>query len=128
MFYISLKKSWIPWFCDYEILTFLSITFIYKPILLKISLNANIVKTQIFHKFFSKVIQGHKQWPFLFKINFFFCLCYWLIGETKTAEHYKRTKFDLYKDDICLVLTLTYVLMDNFFLLKLCLKKKYTFY
>ena len=29
-------------------------------------------------------------------------------------EHYERTKFDLYKDDIYLVLTLTYVLMNNF--------------
>ena len=27
---------------------------------------------------------------------------------------YERTKFDLYKDNICLFLTLTYVLMDNF--------------
>ena len=36
-----------------------------------------------------------------------------LIEETKAAEHYERTKFDSYKDDICLVLTLTYVLMDN---------------
>ena len=37
-----------------------------------------------------------------------------LIEKTSAAEHYERTKFDLYKDDICLVLTLTYVLMDNF--------------
>ena len=37
-----------------------------------------------------------------------------LIDETNAAKHYERTKFDLYKDDICLVLTLTYVLMDNF--------------
>ena len=73
------------------------------------------------HNFFiklsmtSKVIQGHKQWPFYLKIHFFFCLCYWLIG-TNAAEHYERTKFDLYKDDICfnLILTLMYVLMDNF--------------
>ena len=33
---------------------------------------------------------------------------------TNAAEHNERTKFDLYKDDICLILTLTYVLMDNF--------------
>ena len=25
-----------------------------------------------------------------------------LIEETNAAEHYERTKFDLYKDDICL--------------------------
>ena len=37
-----------------------------------------------------------------------------LIEETNAAEHYERTKFDIYKDDTCLVLTLTYVLMDNF--------------
>ena len=37
-----------------------------------------------------------------------------MIKETNAAEHYERTKFDVYKDDICLVLTLTYVLMDNF--------------
>ena len=37
-----------------------------------------------------------------------------MIEETNAAEHYERTKFDLYKDDICLDLTLTYVLMDTF--------------
>ena len=38
-----------------------------------------------------------------------------MIEETNAAEHYERTKFDLYKDDICLsdITTLTYVLMDN---------------
>ena len=50
----------------------------------------------------SKVIQGHKQLPFYFKNHLFFCLCYWLIEETNAAEHYERTKFDIYKDDICL--------------------------
>ena len=54
----------------------------------------------------SKVILGHKQWPFYLKINFFFCLCYWLIEETNAAEHYERTKFDLFKDDICVNLNL----------------------
>ena len=43
-----------------------------------------------------------------------FLLFMLLIEEANAAEHYERTKFDLYKDDICLVLTLTYVLMDNF--------------
>ena len=39
-----------------------------------------------------------------------------MIEETNAAEYYERTKFDLYKDDICLsdITTLTYVLMDNF--------------
>ena len=48
------------------------------------------------------------------KNSLLFCLSYWLIEETNAAEYYERTKFDLYKDDICLVLTLTYILMDNF--------------
>ena len=48
------------------------------------------------------------------KIHFFFCLCCWLIEETIAAEHYERTKFDLYKGYIFPVLTLTCVLMDNF--------------
>ena len=37
-----------------------------------------------------------------------------MIEETNVAEHYERTKFDLYKDDICIILTLTYVLMTTF--------------
>jgi hypothetical protein len=53
--------------------------------------------------------------PFWSKSHLFFCLCYWLIEETNAVEHYERTKFDLYKDNICLVLNLTYILMDNFF-------------
>ena len=59
-------------------------------------------------------LRGHSS-----KIHLSFCLCYLLIEETNAAKHYERTKFDLYKDDICLVLTLTYVLMDNFFVLVL---------
>ena len=54
----------------------------------------------------SKVIQGDKQRSFYLKIHFFFCLCYWLVEETNAAEHYERTKFDLYNDDIYLVFTL----------------------
>jgi hypothetical protein len=42
-----------------------------------------------------------------------------LIEETNAAEHYERTKFDLYKDDICLVLTLTYILYGQLFVLVL---------
>ena len=79
-------------------------------------MNANFVKKQIFHKI-EYDLKGHSRsqtMTFLSKNNIFFCLCYWLIEETNAAEHYERTKFDLYKDDICLVLTLTYVLMDNF--------------
>ena len=52
----------------------------------------------------------------LFDQKFAFSSVYvidWL-KKQNDAEHYERTKFDLYKDDICLVLTLTYVLMDNF--------------
>ena len=69
--------SVIPWLRDFSF--FLSNTFIYEPILLKLSMNANIVKMQIFHKI-KYDLRGHLR---LF-------------------------------DDICLVLTLTYVLMDNF--------------
>ena len=54
----------------------------------------------------SKVIQGLKQLPFYLKINFFFCICYCMIEETNAAEHYERTKFNLYKDDICFNLNL----------------------
>ena len=71
---------------------------------------------QIFHKI-KYDLRGHSRsqiMTFWSKIRFFFCLCYWLIEETNASEHYERTKFDLYKDDICLVLTLAYVLIDNF--------------
>ena len=70
--------------------------------------------------FFYKIkydLRGHsrsQEMTFLIKISPFVCLCYWLIEETNGAEHYERTKFDLYKDNTCLVLTLTYILMDNF--------------
>ena len=60
-----------------------------------------------------KVNKGHKQWPFLFN-NSLFLLLMLLIEETNAAEHYERTKFDLKKDDICPVLTLTYVLVETF--------------
>ena len=117
---LYLWDSGIPGFSDSaipEISFFLSSTFVYEPILSKVSMNANIVKTQIFHKIKWQTM------TFLFKINFFFCLCYWLIEGTNDAEHYERAKFDLYKDDIFPILTFTYVLMDNFlslFLLLLC--------
>ena len=78
-------------------------------------MNANIVKMQIFHKIKSD-IRGHSRsqiMTFLIK-NLPFLLFMLLIEETNAADHYEITKFDLYKDDICLVLTLTYVLMDNF--------------
>ena len=79
-FYISLKNSVTPWFRDFVI-----------PWLRDFM--------NLFWSMTSKVIQGHKQWPFYLKIHLFFCLCYWLI-EINAAEHYERTKFDLYKDDI----------------------------
>ena len=60
-FYISLKNSGTPGLWDFSF--FLSSTFVYEPILFKISMNADIVKTKFFHKssITSKVIQGHKQ-------------------------------------------------------------------
>ena len=45
-----------------------------------------------------------------------FLLFMLLIEKTNAAEHYEKTKFDLYKDDISLVLNLTYFLMNNFVL------------
>ena len=63
--------------------------------LLKISMNANIVKTQIFHKIKFE-LKGHSRsqtMTFLFKVTF-----------SSAAEHYERTKFNSYKDDICLIL------------------------
>ena len=48
-------------FTDYRILAFfLSSTFIYEPILFKISMNANIVKTQFFHKI-KYDLKGHSR-------------------------------------------------------------------
>ena len=79
-------------------------------------MNANIMKMQIFHKI-KYDLRGHSRsqiMTFLIK-NLIFLLFMLLIEETNAAEYYERTKFDLYKDDICHVLTLTYVLMDNFF-------------
>ena len=44
----KLRDSGTPGLRDFSF--FLSSAFVYEPILLKISMNANIVKTQIFHK------------------------------------------------------------------------------
>ena len=78
-------------------------------------MNANIVKMPIFHKikYDLRVHSRSQIMTFLIK-NSPFLLFLLLIEETNAAEYYERTKFDLYKDDNCLVLTLTYVLMDNF--------------
>ena len=87
-------------------------TFVYEPILLKISMNANIVTTQIFHKI-KYDLKGHSRsqtMTYLFKNNFFFCLCYWLIEETNAAEHYERTKFDLCSSGQLFVLVLLWYL------------------
>ena len=53
--------------CDSGILAFFSSTFVYKQILLKISMKANIVKTQIFHEI-KYDLKGHSrsQQPFYF--------------------------------------------------------------
>ena len=60
-FYISLKNSGIPWFRDYcNFSFFLSNTFVYEPILLKLSINVNIVKMQIFHKI-KYDLRGHSR-------------------------------------------------------------------
>ena len=49
----------------------------------------------------SNVIQGHKRRPFYLKIHYLLFVL--LIEETDAAEQYERTKFGLYKDDICFV-------------------------
>ena len=114
-FYISLKKLWdsgIMWLRYFSF--FLSGTFVYEPILFKISMNANIVKTQFFIKSSTtlKVFQGHKQWPFYLKIHFSSVYVIdWLKKQmllnimNEQSLTYTKTTF---------VLTLTYVLMDNF--------------
>ena len=111
-----LRDSVIPWLRDFSF--FLSNTFVYELILLKLSTNAiaNIVKMQIFQKI-KFDLRDHSRsqiMTFLIKNHLFFFLCYWLIEKTNATEYYEKTKFDLYKDDICLILTLTYVLIDNF--------------
>ena len=82
-------------------------------------MNANIVKIQIFQKI-KYELRGHS-WSqimtFLITNFIFSSVCYLLIEETNAAEHYERTKFELYKDNICLVLTLTYVLKGQLFVL-----------
>ena len=73
---------------------FLSGTFVYELILIKVSMNANIVKTQIFHKLMaSKVIQGQKRRPFYFNIHFSYVLFVLMI--------YLKRK--MYRDNICLI-------------------------
>ena len=47
------------------------------------------------------------------KMQFFYKIKYDLRSFKVTNNDLFDNKFDLYKDDICLVLTLTYVLMDN---------------
>ena len=80
-------------------------------------MNANIVEMQIFHKIWYD-LRGHSRsqiMTFFIKNSLFLLFILFIDEETNAAEHYERTPFDLYKDDICLVLALTYVLMDNFF-------------
>ena len=62
-FYISQKKlrdSVIPKL--WEISQIFSSTFIYQPILMRNSLNVNIIDTQNYHKPLSEVVEGH---PFI---------------------------------------------------------------
>ena len=115
----KLQDSRIPSFRDSVIpgfSFFLSNTFIYEPILLKLSMNANIVKMQIFHKIKSD-LRGHSRSQIMIlmiKNSPFLLFMLLLIDWLNAADHYEITKFDLYKDAICLFFTLTYILMDNF--------------
>ena len=68
-------------------------------------MNANILKMQIFHKINYDLRAGHSRsqiMTFLIK-NSPFLLFMLLIEKTNATLHNERTKFDLYKDDICLV-------------------------
>ena len=92
----TFRHSVILWLRDFSF--FLSNIFVFEPILLKLSMNANIVKMQSFYKI-KYDLRGHsrsQKMTFLIKFRLFFCLCYWLIEETNAAEHYERTKFDLF--------------------------------
>ena len=114
-FYISLKKLWdsgILWLRDFSF--FLSGTFVYEPILFKISMNANIVKTQFFIKSSTtlKVFQGHKQWPFYLKIHFSSVYVIDWLKKQMLLNIMKEQSLTYTKTTF--VLTLTYILMDNF--------------
>ena len=79
----GLRHSGIPWLRDFSF--FLFNTFVYEPILLKLSMNANIVKMQIFHKIKSH-LRGHSRsqiMTFLIKNSPFLCLCNCLILKNK---------------------------------------------
>ena len=86
-------------------------TFIYEPILMRICIDAIFVKTQKFYRYAkkilnkvhktSKVIEGH-----LFIYRFTFSQVYFLCSNSILLK-FDDMKFDL-------IITLTYVLMDNF--------------
>ena len=85
----------------------LSNTFIFELILIKISMNANIVKSRYFIN--EVYLKGHsrsEKTTFLFKNTLFllFCLYYWLIEEKSRLKLWKnKTTVAIYKDDICLI-------------------------
>ena len=56
LLYLTIKTPWLLWLQDF--IFFLSSIFVYEPILIKTnSMNANIMKTQIFH--WMKYYEGH---------------------------------------------------------------------
>ena len=68
-------------------------------------MNANIVKMQIFQKNKSD-LRGHSRsqiMTFLIKNSPFLLFMLLFIDGLNAADHYEITKFDLYKDNICLV-------------------------
>ena len=98
---------------------FLSNTFVYEPILLKLSMNANIVKMLIFHEI-KYDLRGHSRsqiMTFLIKNSPF--LLFMLLIDWRN-----KCRWTLWKNKVWLiqrrhlpcfvVLTLTYVLMDKF--------------
>ena len=122
-FYITLKNSGTPWFRDFSFI--LSSTFVYEPIMLKISMNANIVKTQIFYKF-KYDLKGHSRlqtMTFLFKKSTF--VIDWLKKKIDMNANINMQIFHLIRHDnwrsqkvtFMFILILTYVRMDNFLFL-----------
>ena len=107
------RDSVTPWFRDFSF--FLSSTFVSELILLKIYMNANIVKIQLFYKtkYDLKGNSRSQTTTLLFK-NSLFLLFVLLIDWRNKCRWTLSKKFDLYNDDICLVFILTCVLIDSF--------------
>ena len=89
----GLWESGTPLLRDFRF--FLSSTYVYKPILINISMNANIIKTHILHKmkYDLKGIKGHKRSFKNFKIIFFSVIYFCLMPNLfKTFQEFQQYK------------------------------------